>query len=131
MTILIPRDALLDDLFPEAGDDLERAITDYYTVGPVRPTVSVGDDVIQIDIDVEQTEAYQADFDKATGFAQRGKYRRAREILERLVQRYPAESDLHRMLAQTHFEAGNGEAAVDPLIDGLALGPPRTATPWS
>ena len=53
----------------------------------------------------------------------RGKYLRAREILERLVGRYPAESDLHLMLAQTCFEAGDGEAAVAPLIDALRWDP--------
>ena len=123
MTIFISRDALLADLFPEAGDDLEGAIADYYAVGPVRPTVTVGADFVRIDVDVEQTEAYQADLDKAMGFAQRGKTGRAREILERLVQRYPAASDLHRMLAQTYVEAGDGEAAVDPLIDALRWDP--------
>ena len=94
MTILIPRDALFGDLFPEAAGDIERVIADYYAVGPVRPTVTVDDDVVRIEVDVERTHAYQADFDKAVGLAQRGKLLRSRKILERLVEAYPAESDL-------------------------------------
>lgn len=123
MTILIPREALLPDLFPSSGDELYAALIEYYSVGPVLPRVQIENEVIRIDVDIEQSEAYKADYDKAVAFAERGKYLRAREVLERLVKMYTTESDLYRMLAQTYFETGDREAAVNYLIDALRWNP--------
>ena len=50
MTILVLRDDLLDDLFPETAGGIEQAVADYYAVGPVRPTVTVEYGVIRVEV---------------------------------------------------------------------------------
>ena len=134
MKILLHTDDLLKDLSPEVAtadsDRIKQKLEAYYGSAGMVPVVSVDGDVVTVELDLEQEEAFGRDYDRASNLAQSGKYSEARGLLESLIERHPAISDLHRMYAQVLFEGGDGEAAVDPLIDALRWNR-RTSTPSS
>lgn len=118
---------LLSDLFPGLADaspeDIKRRLEAHYGKVGATPHVVVDPDVVTVEFDRALEDAFSRDLDRATSLATAGKYRQAKRLLESLIERHPSVSDLHRMYGQALFEEGDGEAAVDHLIEALRWDP--------
>jgi len=127
LKIVLDRQSLLPDLFPNTdasdSEEIKRRLEAHYGKAGLVPTVTVNERTVVVELDTEAEAAFGRDYDRASALAQSGKYAAARGALETLIQKHPAVSDLHRMLAQVLFEDGDGEAAVDPLIESLRWDP--------
>jgi Tfp pilus assembly protein PilF len=119
----------LSTFFPDLADlrskpeKLKSEIADYYTYGSIEPEVEVKDESLVIDVDTHSIEDFQSRYDRGVELAEQGKYTEAREIFEELLEDHPGVSDLHRMHAQTFFEEGQAEKALDHVIPALRWDP--------
>lgn len=133
MTIYLHTGEMLFNLFPElkgidATDELiiER-IRQYYTVGHRVPEVTFKDGLVVVDFGEWPDEEDEFEFDKAIRLCDKGKYREAKPILHRLIQRNPIESEYHRMLGQILSDEGHPDEAIDSLMEALRWNPDNVA----
>src|SRR4030067_2206209 len=115
----------LFDLFPKAKekgnglDALREDLTDYYTFGPYRPKVEMEGDFVKVEIDTSAISSQKAEFDTAVKYCEKGKLRKAKPILEKLIKKNPTVSEYHRILGQIYSEEGEQNKAVNCLIDAI------------
>ena len=119
----------LFDLFPKAKekgnglDALREELTDYYTFGPYRPKVEMEGDFVKVEIDTSAISSQKAEFDTAVKYCEKGKFKKAKPILEKLIKKNPTVSEYHRILGQIYSDAGDQDKAVNCLIDALRWDP--------
>lgn len=129
MTIIHPIGDFLTELFPELkgkmGDEnlIEKVITEYYSVGNIRPEVKVHNGLVEIRFKSDEIVSQQLDFDKANNLCQRGKFNEAIPILKSLIDKNPTNSEYYRTLGQAYSMNGNDEEGINHLIDALRWNP--------
>ncbi|MBC6606942.1 tetratricopeptide repeat protein [Hymenobacter sp. BT188] len=129
MTIHHPLNEFLYSLFPKAqafGQNPEQLIdhlTDFYTFGPYRPTVTIQGDRIEVRIDTQTIHSQQAEYQKILRLCEAGQFRQALPRLRKLIELNPTISEYQRVLGQVLSELGQPDAALDALIDALRWDP--------
>jgi tetratricopeptide (TPR) repeat protein len=129
MIIIHKLNDFLFNLFPktrERGsslDALREELTDFYTFGPYRPKVEIEGDFVKIEIDTSAISSQKAEFDTAVKYCEKGKFRKAKPILEKLIKKNPTVSEYHRILGQVYSDEGDQDKAINCLIDALRWDP--------
>jgi tetratricopeptide (TPR) repeat protein len=129
MIIIHKLNDFLFNLFPktkEKGnslDALREELTDYYSFGPYRPKVAIEGDFVKIEIDTSAISNQKAEFDTAVKHCEKGKYRKAKPLLEKLLKKNPTVSEYHRILGQIYSDEGDHNKAINCLIDALKWDP--------
>lgn len=129
MTILHTLNDFLYNLFPEAQafgqnpDQLAEHLTDFYTFGPYRPTVTIQGDVVEVKIDTKAIRTQQAEYQKVLQLCEAGQFRQALPRLRQLIEQNPTVSEYHRVLGQVLSELGQPDQALDALLDALRWDP--------
>ncbi len=72
-----------------------------------------------IDIDTPTILSQEADYHKTVALCEKGKYPEAKQILENLIHKNPANSEYHRIMGQILSEEGDQDGAINCLIDAL------------
>ena len=123
MQIIHKIDNFLYTIFPSVipGDQhsLLHAIQDFYTFDHYKPSVTIDNDFVKIDIDTPAILAQDRDYQKVIAFCEEGKYADAKPILKKLIQNNPSISEYHRIMGQIHSDEGDQEEAINCLIDAL------------
>ena len=116
-------DAFLFTIFPdlkEGSDDLIVSILEkYYTYGPYKPKVSINERIVTIDIDTPSIIAQDTDYRRVVAFCEKQKYLDAKLILNKLIEKNPANSEYHRIMGQILSDEGEQDEAINCLIDSL------------
>lgn len=132
MIIIHKIDDFLFNLFPKTRgkennlESLKEELIDYYTYGPFRPEVNIEGDLVRVVIDTSSISSQKSEFDLAVKYCEKGKFKKAKPILENLIKKNPTVSEYHRILGQIYSEEGNQEEAINCLIDALRWDPKNT-----
>ncbi|MFZ1665324.1 MAG: tetratricopeptide repeat protein, partial [Flavobacteriales bacterium] len=129
MTILFSISDILNELFPDAEqspDALITAMKAYYTVNGIEPTVRIVDGVVEVNVSTDEVENRHKEYEQAVASCEAGRFERAREQLQTLVELEPNNSEYHRLLGQVYEQLGDPEKAIDHLIDALRWDPMNT-----
>jgi Flp pilus assembly protein TadD len=119
----------LYNLFPEAevfGQNpaqLVEHLTDFYTFGPYRPTVTIKGEVVEVKIDTKAISSQNAEYNKILQLCEKGQFQQALPRLRQLLTQNPTVSEYHRVLGQVLSETGDQDGAIDALIDALRWDP--------
>ena len=120
-------DDFLYAIFPNVrkGDleSLNQAINDYYTIGGIKPKLTIEDGLVSIELDVPAIVAQKADFRNVIRLCEQGRYSQAKPILNRLIQQNPTDSEYHRILGQILSDEGDQDEAINSLIEALRWAP--------
>lgn len=122
-------DSILIEFFPEyksSGGDiniLKQELEKYYTYGPYKPKVSIEENLIKIEIDTPAILNEETDYRKVVSLCESGKYKEAKQILDRLLDSNPSNSEYHRIYGQILSEEGDQDKAINHLIDALKWDP--------
>lgn len=98
-------------------------LTDFYTFGPYRPTVTVQDEVVTVRIDTKAIATQQADYNKILQLCEKRQFQQAIPRLRQLLAQNPTVSEYHRVLGQALSETGDQDEAIDALVDALRWDP--------
>ena len=116
-------DKFLYTIFPElegGGNSLVISrLEDYYSYGPFKPKVTINGDWVSIEINVNDINNQQSDYKKTITLCEQGDFDQAKQILVKLIQQNPTNSEFHRILGQIFSEQGDQESAINCLIDSL------------
>jgi len=129
MTIIHPFNDFLFELFPKADKTvkdiniLTREIEAYYSWGNIKPTVTIDNQLVTIQIDTDLIQSQDKDFQKVIALCEKGRYNEAKPILLRLIKTNHTISEYHRVLGQILSEQGQNEEAINSLIDALKWNP--------
>jgi len=129
MTIIHPIGDFLSELFPvlkgKMDDEklIEKVITEYYTIGSIKPEVKVHGKLVEVHFTSEDAIAQQFDFNKASNLCQQGKFNDAIPILKSLIKKNPTNSEYYRTLGQAYSMIGDNEEGINYLIDALKWNP--------
>ena len=115
-------------LFSDGGDtaDLVQQMTSFYTVSGVAPRVTVADDEVLVELDVERIAGREKLYREALADCTKGRFEEAKLKLLRLIEEDPTHSEYHRLLGQVWSELGDANEAIDHLIDALRWDPKNT-----
>ena len=120
-------DDFLYAIFPELRGGgkslLVNKLGDYYSFGPYKPTVTITEDWVTIDIDTSTIISQEADYRKTVALCEKGKYAEAKPILKKLIEKNPTNSEYHRIMGQILSDEGDPEEAINSLIDALRWNP--------
>jgi tetratricopeptide (TPR) repeat protein len=120
-------DDFLYTIFPELRGGgkslLINKLENYYSFGPYKPTVTVTEDWVTIDIDTSAIILQEADYRKTVALCEKGKYAEAKPILKKLIEKNPTNSEYHRIMGQILSDEGDPEEAINSLIDALRWDP--------
>ena len=127
MQIIHKIDDFLYAIFPELRGGgkslLVNKLEDYYSFGPYKPTVTITEDWVTIEIDTSTIISQEADYRKTVTLCEKGKYAEAKPILKKLIERNPTNSEYHRIMGQILSDEGDPEEAINSLIDALRWNP--------
>ena len=118
---------LFTDAKPGDNDSLTAALQAAYAFGPFTPKVTIQDNTVSIEIDIQQLFPQKAEFDKAIRLCEQGKFKQAIPVLEELIKKNPTVSEFHRILGQSLSELGDQEEAINTLIEALRWNPKNHA----
>ena len=123
MQIIHKIDDFLFTIFPDAkgkgSDELKISLENYYTYGPYKPKVTIDKDWVTIEIDTPTIISQEPDYRKVVALCEKGNFKEAKPILEKLIEKNPSNSEYHRILGQILSDEGRQEAAINSLIDAL------------
>jgi tetratricopeptide (TPR) repeat protein len=127
LKILHKIDDFFYSIFPSLKGKENSFLTEYienfYSIGLVKPTVSITGDIICIEIDVPKAVSQDVKYKKVVKLCEESKISEAKPILQELIKSNPTVSEYHRILGQIFSEEGNQDDAVDSLIDSLRWNP--------
>jgi len=126
MQIIHLIDAFLFELFGLPEGDLEKlkqAVTEFYTVGGLVPTITVREGLLIVEPSISDSKSASADFDSAVDLCHKGQFDKAKALLEGFLEKNPTHSEANRILGQIFSEEGNQEKAQDFLIEALKWDP--------
>jgi len=127
MTIVFEKKEFAYNLFPDikSGDDknLLQALEKFYTLGSVKPRVVIDENVISIKIDTISVELEQRKFQNLIALCEKGDFKAAFSLADKLTNTYPTISEYHRIKGQVLSELGNQEEAINSLIYALKWKP--------
>jgi tetratricopeptide (TPR) repeat protein len=123
MQIIHPLNDFFSVIFPNlTGGGKEFIISElekFYAYGPFKPKVTISEDVVIVDIDTPAIIDQEDDYRKTVALCEKGRYTEAKPILNRLLEKNPANSEYHRIRGQILSDEGNQEEAINSLIDAL------------
>jgi tetratricopeptide (TPR) repeat protein len=123
MLIIHKINEFLYTIFPEVTgggkDKIINVLEKYYTFGPYKPKITLENDWVKIEIDTPTIISQEADFRKTVSLCERGNYKEAKPILEKLIDKNPTNSEYYRIMGQILSDEGAQDKAVDCLIDSL------------
>lgn len=121
MRIIHKIDSFLNLIFPDIKDNnhIVSVLESYYSYGSQKPKVIIEKGFVIIDIDIKSIASQEMDFKKAISFCEKGKFAEAKPLLENLIKQNPTISEYHRILGQILSDEGEGEEAINCLIDAL------------
>lgn len=121
MRIIHKIDNFLNLIFPDIKDNnhIVSVLESYYSYGSQKPKVIIENGFVIIDIDIKSIASQEIDFKKAISFCEQGKFAEAKPLLENLIKQNPTNSEYHRILGQILSDEGEGEEAINCLIDAL------------
>lgn len=127
MKIIFPKEDFLYTLFPELtnSDDnhITKTLSDYYTYNQLKPTVTIDNDLIVVEIDINTIQRHEIDFQRVISFCEKGNYKDAKPILIMLIAENPTNSEYHRIMGQILSDEGDQDEAINCLIDALRWNP--------
>lgn len=123
MQIIHPLDDFFNTLFPNTGkgsnDLIISKLESYYSYGPFKPSVTINNNIVIVDIDTSTILNQEPDYRKTVALCEKGKYAEAKPILQNLIKTNPTNSEYHRIMGQILSDEGNQEEAINSLIDAL------------
>lgn len=123
MQILFKKEDFLYTIFPElAGCDdacIKKTLEDYYTYGTIKPTVTIEDSLVIVNVDTPQIISQETNYRKVVSLCEKGNYSDAKPILLNLIKDNPTNSEYHRIMGQILSDEGDQEEAINYLIDAL------------
>lgn len=124
MQIIHKIDEFLYTIFPElvfggGNEIIISSLEKYYTYGPYKPNVSIDNGWVKIDIDTPAIISQEADYKKTVSLCEKGNYDEAKQILKKLIEKNPTNSEYHRIMGQILSDEGDQEEAINYLIDAL------------
>ena len=126
MIIIHPLDDFIYELFPNIEkneNSLKKALTEFYTIGNVKPAIRLNKDFIEVSINTNRIEVEEKKFKKMISFCEASKFEEAKVLADSLIDLNPNISEYHRLLGQIYSELGNQEDAINSLIDALRWNP--------
>jgi tetratricopeptide (TPR) repeat protein len=126
MTIYIPLDDFLFNLFPDCENELQsvlRKLKQFYSINGNEPTITQKANTIEIVISDSDISKEHAAYNKLISLCEKGNLKVAKELASDLTTKSPAISEYHRLLGQICSDLGYKEEAVDALIDALRWDP--------
>ena len=126
MIIIHPLDDFIYELFPNIEkneNSLKKALTEFYTIGNVKPAIRLNKDFIEVSINTNRIEVEENKFKKMISFCEASKFEEAKVLADSLIDLNPNISEYHRLLGQIYSELGNQEDAINSLIDALRWNP--------
>jgi len=126
MKILHALNNFIYELFPNIEkneESLKKALTAFYTIGNIEPTLKISQEFVEISIDTNRIEVESAKFQKLIILCESSKFEEAKVLAENLIESNPNISEYHRILGQVFSELGNQEDAINSLIYALRWNP--------
>ena len=126
MTIIHPIDDFLYTLFPNIEknqNSLENALTEFYSVGNIKPLIEFKDDFVKITIDYQKIETENKQFSKLISLCESSNFEEAKILADKLIELNPNNSEYYRIHGQIQSELGNQEEAINSLIYSLRWNP--------
>jgi predicted Zn-dependent protease len=127
MQIIHRIEEFLSSIFPDIdlkdNASIIKNLEDYYTYGPYKPTITIKDDWVTIEIDTPTILSQEADYRKTVALCEKGNYKEAKKILVELIKKNPTNSEYHRIYGQILSDEGDQEEAINSLIDALRWDP--------
>ncbi|TGK45914.1 tetratricopeptide repeat protein [Leptospira bouyouniensis] len=117
----------LDDFFYSIFPNIEKGneksilqvLIEFYRVGVYEPEIIVSNDFVTVKINIQSIETLEKEYKKIVSLCEKGKFEEAEKLLSPIVEKYPTNSDLHRLLGQIYSEKGKQDQAIDSLINAL------------
>lgn len=126
MKIVYPLNDIFYSAFPNlkeaTSDVIINVLSDYYSLGDIRPRITINDDCITVDIDIPKIEQ-GLKYRNAVEYCEKGNFSEAKKILEQLIIEDSTNSEYYRLIGQIASEEGNQEDAIDYLIDAIRWNP--------
>jgi tetratricopeptide (TPR) repeat protein len=129
MRILLPKNHLLEILFPEIEDynhldekDLSH-IKKAYSFGSHEPEVELQENGIAIIFDENFLQESQKNLKELITLSENGAYDKALEKVNTLIEKNPALSEYYRIKGQILSDQGQPQKAIDSLIEAVRLDP--------
>lgn len=123
MIITYHKEDFLYTLFPElanaSNELIVSTLTNYYSSGGYKPTVTITEDIIIIHIDTEKIQKHDAEYRRVVALCEKGNYAEAKPLLAKLITNNPTVSEYHRIMGQILSDEGDQEEAINCLIDAL------------
>ncbi len=127
MKIIFPKEDFLYTLFPELtnSDDnhIIKTLSDYYTYNQFKPKVTIDNDLIVVEIDINTIQRHETDYQRVVSLCEKGNYKDAKPILTKLIAENPTNSEYHRIMGQILSDEGDQDEAINCLIDALRWNP--------
>jgi len=127
MKIIFPKEDFLYTLFPELtnSDDnhIAKTLSDYYTYNQLKPTVTIDNELIVVEIDINTIQRHEIDYQRVISFCEKGNFKDAKPILSKLIAENPTNSEYHRIMGQILSDEGDQDEAINCLIDALRWNP--------
>jgi tetratricopeptide (TPR) repeat protein len=129
MRILLPKNHLLEILFPEIEDynHLDEKDLSYikkvYSFGSHKPEVELKENGIAIIFNKDFLQKSHEDFQGLIRLSENREYDKALEKVKNLLEENPAVSEYHRIMGQILSEQGHPKKAIDSLIEAVRLAP--------
>ncbi|MFV0226784.1 hypothetical protein OBK05_03670 [Empedobacter falsenii] len=129
MHIQFTLDTYFYNLFPEFSKDhntLIKEIEVQYTIGGIKPEVSIIDNVLHIKIDNIKVNENAQKLNTLIKLCETNKFEEAIEYANSLINEDIKDSELFRIYGQLLSDKGNNEEAINYLIESLRLNPNNT-----
>jgi tetratricopeptide (TPR) repeat protein len=133
MRILLPKNHLLEILFPEIEDynhldekDLSH-IKKAYSFGSHEPEVELQENGIAIIFDENFSQKSQEDFQELVKLSEQEEYDKALEKVNDLIEKNPGLSEYYRIKGQILSDQGQPQKAIDSLIEAVRLDPDNSS----
>ena len=126
MTIIHQINNFIYELFPNAEkneESLKKAISEFYTMENIEPTIKFSKEFVEITIDTKRIEVEGQKFQKLISLCETAKFEEAKILADELISSNPNISEYHRIQGQVFSELGNQEEAINSLIDALRWNP--------
>ncbi len=127
MKIYIRKDDFLKVIFKniniENENELLNELVQYYTINDEKPKISIENDIITIELSYNKIIKNEIDFKRAIQFCDNNEFEKAKPIIEKLLNKYPKISELHRIYGQILSEENEQNKAIDHLIEALRWDP--------
>ena len=104
-------------------ESLRNKLEEFYTIAGIKPKVSIGNDLISIEIDSQTLDTNEREYRKLISFCEAGQLREGLNFVRTMLESNPNNSDLHRIKGQIESDLGNPDEAIDSLIDALRWDP--------